>query len=75
MNKPSERVTPRREFIKSTVGFAAASALAGVAIPHVFAGRGQHDPTGLDRLRRPRQRGRGQCHVGRRAGAGWRIER
>jgi predicted dehydrogenase len=38
MNKPADRVTPRREFIKSTVRFAAASALAGAAIPRVFAG-------------------------------------
>ena len=37
MSKHEEHVTPRREFIKSTVRFAAASALAGVAIPHVFA--------------------------------------
>ena len=30
-------VTPRREFLKNTARIAAASALAGVAIPHVHA--------------------------------------
>ena len=37
MSKHEEHVTPRREFIKNTARFAAASALAGVAIPHVHA--------------------------------------
>ena len=37
MSKKAESVTPRREFLKSTVGIATTSALAGVAIPHVFA--------------------------------------
>jgi predicted dehydrogenase len=37
MSQHEQHVTPRREFIKSTVKFAAASALAGVAIPRVFA--------------------------------------
>jgi predicted dehydrogenase len=38
MSRQEQHVTPRREFIKSTVTMAAASALAGVAIPRVFAG-------------------------------------
>ena len=37
MSQHEQHVTPRREFIKSTVKIAAASALAGVAIPRVFA--------------------------------------
>jgi predicted dehydrogenase len=37
MSQHEQHVTPRREFIKSTVKFAATSALAGVAIPRVFA--------------------------------------
>ncbi len=37
MSKPVESTTPRREFLKSTVKIAATSALAGVALPHVFA--------------------------------------
>ncbi len=37
MSKKAESVTPRREFLKSTVKIAATSALAGVALPHVFA--------------------------------------
>jgi len=38
MSKSEQHVTPRREFMKNTVKIAAASALASVAIPHVFAG-------------------------------------
>src|SRR5947209_11414 len=37
MNESSENVTSRREFIKTTSRIAAASALAGVAIPNVHA--------------------------------------
>ncbi|MCX6922035.1 MAG: gfo/Idh/MocA family oxidoreductase, partial [Verrucomicrobia bacterium] len=37
MNEPSNAVTTRREFIKTTGRIAAASALAGVALPHVHA--------------------------------------
>jgi predicted dehydrogenase len=37
MNKPSQHGTTRRDFIKTGAGIAAASALAGVAIPRVFA--------------------------------------
>ncbi len=37
MNEKTESVSPRREFLKSTVRMAATSALAGVAVPHVFA--------------------------------------
>ena len=37
MNESSESLTSRREFIKTTGRFAAASALAGVALPHVHA--------------------------------------
>src|SRR5690348_5672020 len=37
MNETSTNLTSRREFIKSTGRIAAASALAGVAIPHVHA--------------------------------------
>ncbi len=38
MSTHEQQVTPRREFLKNTVRVAAASALAGVAIPRVFAG-------------------------------------
>ncbi len=37
MNQPSNHLSTRREFIKATGNFAAASALAGIAIPHVHA--------------------------------------
>jgi predicted dehydrogenase len=37
MNEPSNSLTTRREFIKTTSRIAAASALAGVAMPHVHA--------------------------------------
>src|SRR5947207_1616005 len=37
MNQNQDSLSSRREFIKSTGKFAAASALAGVAIPHVHA--------------------------------------
>jgi len=37
MNQTSNIQTSRREFIKNTGKMAAASALAGVAIPHVHA--------------------------------------
>ena len=37
MSETSKNVEPRREFIKNTARIAAASALAGVAIPHVHA--------------------------------------
>src|SRR2546430_7196517 len=37
MNESSNSITTRREFIKTTGRIAAASALAGVAIPHVHA--------------------------------------
>src|SRR5215470_8611352 len=37
MNQPSNSPTTRREFIKTTGRIAAASALAGVALPHVHA--------------------------------------
>src|SRR5439155_18730065 len=37
MNESSNHITTRREFIKTTTQLAAASALAGVAIPHVHA--------------------------------------
>lgn len=38
MSERSNNSTPRREFIKGSARLAAASALAGVAIPHVHAG-------------------------------------
>ncbi len=38
MNKTPKNVTPRREFLKSTAGIAAVSALAGMAVPNVHAG-------------------------------------
>src|SRR6266545_2618812 len=37
MNQTQDSLTSRREFIKSTGRIAAASALAGVALPHVHA--------------------------------------
>src|SRR5713101_7974108 len=37
MNEPSNNLTSRREFLKTTGTMAAASALAGVTIPHVHA--------------------------------------
>ena len=37
MNQPSNHLSTRREFIKATGHLAAASALAGIAIPHVHA--------------------------------------
>src|ERR1041385_2779354 len=37
MNEPTTRLTTRREFLASTGKIAAASALAGVALPHVHA--------------------------------------
>src|ERR1019366_1520251 len=40
MNESSNSLTTRREFIKTTTRIAAASALAGVAIPHVHAAGG-----------------------------------
>ena len=40
MNEPSNSLTTRRDFIKTTTRLAAASALAGVAIPHVHAAGG-----------------------------------
>jgi predicted dehydrogenase len=40
MNETSNPLTTRREFIKTTGRLAAASALAGVAIPHVHAASG-----------------------------------
>ena len=40
MNETSNSLTTRREFIKATGRLAAASALAGVAIPHVHAAAG-----------------------------------
>jgi predicted dehydrogenase len=40
MNESSNSLTTRREFIKTTGRLAAASALAGVAIPHVHAASG-----------------------------------
>jgi len=40
MNETSNSLTTRREFIKTTGRLAAASALAGVAIPHVHAASG-----------------------------------
>ncbi len=38
MNQKPKESTSRREFLKRSSGFAATSALAGVAIPHVHAG-------------------------------------
>ena len=38
MSETTRSSTPRRQFIKNTTGIAAASALAGVAVPHVHAG-------------------------------------
>jgi predicted dehydrogenase len=38
MSETSDSVTPRRDFLKQTGRIAAASALAGVSIPHVHAG-------------------------------------
>lgn len=38
MTEMTNNATPRREFLKRTARLAAASALAGVAIPHVHAG-------------------------------------
>ena len=38
MPKSDHSMTPRRDFLKSTARLAAASTLAGVAIPHVHAG-------------------------------------
>lgn len=40
MNKTSESLTTRREFIKTTGRIVAASALAGVSVPYVFAAGG-----------------------------------
>jgi len=40
MNQSKDNLSSRREFIKTTGTFAAASALAGVAIPHVHAAGG-----------------------------------
>jgi len=40
MNQSSENLSTRREFIVNTGKFAAASALAGVALPHVHAASG-----------------------------------
>ncbi len=40
MNEPQTPVTTRRTFLKNTGTFAAASALAGIAIPHVHAAAG-----------------------------------
>ncbi len=37
MKLPTNRITTRREFIRTTGGIAAASSLAGVAIPRVYA--------------------------------------
>lgn len=37
MTNPSDNATTRREFLKDTSRFAAASALAGLALPHVHA--------------------------------------
>src|ERR1017187_9978914 len=37
MNQPPSNLTNRREFLKTTGRLAAASALAGVAVPHVHA--------------------------------------
>ncbi len=37
MNQHLSQTTSRREFLKTTTQFAAASALAGVAFPHVHA--------------------------------------
>src|SRR3990170_2990126 len=37
MSETVKSVAPRREFLKTTAGIAAVSALAGVAIPHVHA--------------------------------------
>jgi predicted dehydrogenase len=38
MPKSNQSLTPRRDFLKSTARLAAASTLAGVALPHVHAG-------------------------------------
>lgn len=38
MNQDPKQLTSRREFLKNTGRFAAASALAGIALPHVHAG-------------------------------------
>src|SRR5512137_1597996 len=40
MNESKQHLTSRRDFIKNTGTFAAASALAGVAVPHVHAAGG-----------------------------------
>jgi hypothetical protein len=37
MNEPEHRLTTRRRFLKSAGQIAAASALAGMAVPHVHA--------------------------------------
>ena len=37
MSQGSHKGTPRREFLKTTARLAAASTLAGVALPHVHA--------------------------------------
>src|SRR6267142_3985494 len=41
MNQSPENVSSRREFLKTSGKFAAASALGGVAIPHVHAADSQ----------------------------------
>src|SRR5437867_8839694 len=41
MSEPANTVSSRREFLKTSGKFAAASALAGVAIPHVHAADSQ----------------------------------
>ena len=71
MSKKAESVTPRREFLKSTVRIAATSALAGVAIPHVFAAEDNTIQLAIDRLWWTWQWCGRQCHVSGRAGAGW----
>ena len=72
MTETSKNTAPRREFLKNTARLAAASALAGVAIPHVHAAE---DNTIRLALIGCGGRGSGarRRHVGRRTGDGQRF--
>ena len=63
MSETTKNATSRREFLKNTGRIAAASALAGTAMPARPRRREQHDPGGPGRLRRPGHRRGGQRPV------------
>ena len=69
MSESKKYFASRREFLKNTGRIAAATALAGMAIPHVHAAEDNTHPRGADRLRRTRHRRGGRRHVGQ-AGTG-----